>query len=85
MRFLFLFLLIGCNAPHKQLTPSDTKLKESERNWEQLYARELQNALKNEDDAAFYFFWPYYLQERLYNKCKKYNSKHNIDCICLQK
>ena len=39
----------------------------------------------SEDDAAFYFFWPYYLQERLYNKCKKYNSKHNIDCICLQK
>jgi len=55
VRFLFLFLLIGCNAPHKQLTPSDTKLKLVDRNWEQLYARELQNALKNEDDAAFYF------------------------------
>ena len=85
MRFLFfLLILFGCQTKHN-LKPSDTKFKESERNWEQLYARELHNALKNEDDAAFYFFWPYYLQERLYNKCKKYNSKHNIDCICLQK
>lgn len=85
MRFLFLFLLIGCNEPHKQLTPSGTKLNPVDRNWEKLYARELSNALINQDDLAFYFFWPLYMQERSYNKCKKYNTKHNINCSCLNK
>jgi len=83
VRFLFfLLILFGCQTKYN-LKPSDTKLKESERNWEQLYARELSNALKNEDNAAFYFFWPLYIQERSHNKCKKYNSKHNINCNCL--
>ena len=85
MRFLFLLLIFfGCQTKHN-FKPSDTKFKEIERNWEQLYSRELRNSLKNEDDVAFYFFWPLYLQERLYNKCKKYNAKHNTDCICLNK
>lgn len=85
MRFLFLLLILfGCQAKHNP-KPSDTELKESERDWEALYSRELSNALINQDDLAFYFFWPYYMQERLKNKCKKYNPKHNINCSCLNK
>jgi hypothetical protein len=83
VRFLFfLLILFGCQTKHN-LKPSDTQLKESECNWEALYARELSNALINEDDVAFYFFWPLYMQERSRNKCKKYNPKHNINCNCL--
>ena len=83
MRFLFfLLILFGCQTKHS-LKPSDTQFKDSERNWEALYARELSNALINEDDVAFYFFWPLYIQERSHNKCKKYNPKHNINCNCL--
>jgi len=83
MRFLFfLLILFGCQTQHN-LKPSDTKLKESERDWEALYARELSNALTHEDVAAFYFFWPLYMQERSRNKCKKYNIQHNINCNCL--
>ena len=85
MRFLFLFLILfGCQTKYSP-KPSDTEFKDSERDWEALYSRELLNALKNEDDVAFYFFWPLYIQERSHNKCKKYNTKHNINCSCLNK
>lgn len=82
MRFLFLFfILLGCQTKHNP-KPSDTILKDSDRDWEALYARELNNALKNEDVPAFYFFWPLYLKERFKNKCQKYNEQHNINCEC---
>ena len=72
MRFLFIILLlIGCQSHQYKPKPSDTKYKEQERNWEYLYAIELQNALTHEDDLAFYFFWPYYLEARYENKQKK--------------
>jgi hypothetical protein len=71
---ILLFLLCGCIQNNK-LKPSDTKLNISNRNWEELYARELFNALKNEDDLAFYFFWPYYLEARYENKLKKLDKQ----------
>ena len=72
MRFLFIILLlIGCQSNQHKPKPYDTKYKEEERNWEYLYAIELENALMNEDDLAFYFFWPYYLEARYENKQKK--------------
>lgn len=70
MRFVFIFLLfVGCQSNQYKLKPSDTKHKE--RNWEYLYALELKNALYNQDDAAFYFFWPLYLEARYENKQKQ--------------
>lgn len=75
MRFIIFILLIisSCQTNNiKKLKPSDTNLKHKEKNWEYLYAIELKRALENEDDLAFYFFWPYYLQER-------YNNKLNND------
>ena len=74
MRFLFvliIILLFGCK--HSQINkpkPFDTQLNKDERNWEHLYAIELKNALDNQDDMAFYFFWPLYLEARYENKLK---------------
>lgn len=74
MRFLFvliIILLFGCK--HNGLDksqPSDVQLNKDERNWEHLYAIELENALKNQDDMAFHFFWPLYLKARYENKLK---------------
>lgn len=78
MRFLFLIIFISSCSQHAQNlpTPKDTLFKESDRNWEYLYAKELDSALLNQDDPAFFFFWPYYLQERHKNKIKKLNDKN---------
>lgn len=74
MRYLFILIIIllfGCK--HNGVDrpqPSDTQLNKEERDWEHLYAIELQNALNNQDDLAFYFFWPLYLEARYENKLK---------------
>ena len=74
MRFYYILFLLCVSCPNK----STQKIKplNIEPNWEYLYSLELKSALKNEDDAAFYFFWPYYLQERYNNKLK--NAGHKI-------
>jgi len=83
MRFLLISLLLaGCAGKKIHLKPQDTKFQESNKNWEYLYALELDSALKNEDQLAFHFFWPYYLQARDQNKCKKYNQDHEHNCSC---
>ena len=79
-----LLMLSGCVSNKPSLKPSDTKFKESQRDWEYLYAKELDAAIKNEDIASFYFFWPYYLQERHRNKCKQYNEFHGKTCACTE-
>lgn len=62
MRFLFyLFLVMSCSHK-KEPTPKDTLFLDKNRDWEHLYAQELKAAIKHEDDAAFYFFWPEYLK-----------------------
>lgn len=71
MRLLFIILLLcGCQSTHYQVKPLDTRYKEEKRDWEYLYSIELKNALDNEDDVAFYFFWPLYLEARYQNKEK---------------
>ena len=72
MRLVFIFLLFfGCQTNEHNLKPLDTIPKEKERNWEYLYSLELKHALYNQDDAAFYFFWPLYLEARYENKQKQ--------------
>ena len=71
-------LLVSCSQT-STLKPSDTKLNIKNLNWERLYARELSNALKNEDDLSFHFFWPLYLEARQENKLKKLDKKSQID------
>ena len=79
-----LLMLSGCVSTKPSVKPSDTKFKETKRNWEYLYAKELDAALENEDAVAYYFFWPYYLQERHRNKCKQYNEFHGKTCACTE-
>lgn len=62
MRFLLCLLFtIGCSYK-KEPMPNDTLFLDKNRDWEYLYAQELKAAIDNEDDAAFYFFWPEYLK-----------------------
>jgi hypothetical protein len=77
------FFIISCQTQTIQPKPQDTKLKSSQKNWELLYAAELSSALKNDDVAAYYFFWPLYLQARYENKCKQYNELHGQSCNCI--
>ncbi len=72
MRLLFIWILFisSCTNSNK-LKPSDTLFKEEDRNWEEVYAIELERSLFHEDDVSFHFFWPYYLKERYLNKQKK--------------
>ena len=85
MRLLCLIcilLMTSCVSQQPKLQPKDTRFKESQRNWEYLYAAELDAALENEDVAAYHFFWPLYMQARYENKCKNYNPLHNVECNC---
>lgn len=75
--------MTSCVSQQPKLQPKDTRFKESQRNWEYLYAAELDAALENEDVAAYYFFWPLYMQARYENKCEKYNINHTISCDCI--
>ena len=76
--------MTSCVSQQPKLQPKDTRFKESQRNWEYLYAQELSAALENDDVAAYYFFWPLYMNERNKNKCKNYNPLHNVECNCEQ-
>lgn len=77
-----LLILSGCVSTKPSVKPSDTKFNESQRDWEYLYAKELDAALENEDVISYHFFWPYYLQERHRNRCKQYNEFHEKSCSC---
>tara|TARA_A100001011_G_scaffold344144_1_gene378992 strand:+ start:213 stop:413 length:201 start_codon:yes stop_codon:yes gene_type:complete len=62
LRLLPLFFLLGCVTTHKP-QPSDTKFKDSDRNWVKVYEHELKVAIENDDIEAWMFFWPEYLKE----------------------
>lgn len=79
-----LLMLSGCVSTKPSVKPSDTKFKETKRNWEYLYAKELDAALENEDAISYYFFWPLYMQARYENKCKLHNPLHKIECNCTE-
>ena len=79
-----LIFLSGCVISTQAPPPVERKIKKDTRNWEYLYAQELKSALENEDAVAYYFFWPYYLQERHRNKCKQYNEFHGKTCACTE-
>lgn len=74
MRLLALLLFFsGCAHIHDP-QPIDTIFKPQVKNWEKIYADELKAAIANEDDAAFYFFWPEYLKEIEKNKLSSVNQ-----------
>lgn len=66
MRILLAWLaLSGCASKHSPI-PSDTNLKESQRDWMSVYYAELEIAIENNDLESKYFF----LQEIIKMKYK---------------
>lgn len=54
-KYVYVVLLVGCATPHGP-RPQDTQFKESERNWLEIYRRELIICINNEDLEGFHFF-----------------------------
>ena len=73
VKSFFVFLLFASCQLVKpvKLDPYCIQLHQNDIDWEYLYSIELKNALDNEDDMAFHFFWPLYLEARYENKIKK--------------
>lgn len=71
-------LLVGCYQK-STLKPSDIELNIKNKDWEFLYAKELSNSLKHEDDLSFHFFWPLYLEARHEKKFKKLDKSGDIE------
>ena len=79
-----IFFITSCSLQQPVLNRKNTDFNKIPKNWEYLYSLELDAAIKNNDAAAFYFFWPLYIQARYQNKCKLHNPLHNIECNCPQ-
>lgn len=80
MKFLFIIIilvLIGCQTT--SIESPNNKGSDDPRDWEYLYSIELKNALDNQDDMAFHFFWLYYLEARHENKLKKLAKQQVLD------
>jgi len=72
--YILFLLFVSClNTSTDKPKPLNLEL-----NWEDIYAKELDRALKNEDHTAFRFFWPYYLQERYKNKLKQAGLNYEL-------
>ena len=67
LRFLLLFLLTGCSYKYNP-QPSDTKFKENQRNWEEVFIYEIKTAIENEDPEAYYFFMQELIKEKYYKE-----------------
>lgn len=76
MRFYYILFFLFFSYLHT--STNQPKPLNIELNWEHIYAKELDQALKNDDDTAFRFFWPYYLQERYKNKLKKSGLNYEL-------
>jgi hypothetical protein len=55
LKYVYVVLLAGCATPHGP-SPQDTKFQESERNWLEIYRRELIICINNGDAEGFHFF-----------------------------
>jgi len=60
--FCILLFMGGCSLKQEPQI-WDTELDPSKRNWEEVYEHELKEAIKNQDDESFHFFWPLYIKE----------------------
>ena len=61
---MYVALLAGCATPHGP-SSQDTKFKDSERDWVEIYRRELIICLENGDTEGFYFFMQELKNEKL--------------------
>ena len=63
-RFLLLILLTGC-VSHHDPQPADTKFDESKRNWVEVFTKEIEIAIENEDAEAYHFFMQELIREKV--------------------
>ena len=69
-----MILLVGCVATHNP-QPADTEFKDSERNWLEIYRRELIICINNGDAEGFHFFMQEIKNEKRRLKLEKALSK----------
>jgi len=69
-----LLLLCSCVVTHNP-QPSDTKFDESKRDWVEIYTKEIEAAIENEDEDAYHFFF----RELLVEKVKIWKEKRKND------
>ena len=67
MRFIILLVLLTSCVSKRSPQPSDTEFDPDDRNWTLVYIQEMNIALENNDDEAYYFF----MQELIKYKYKK--------------
>lgn len=53
------------------LQPSDTKFKDKERNWAEVYREEMKIATENDDREAWHFFFYELVRERIRQESQK--------------
>jgi len=73
LKVLPLLLLSGCATLHNP-QPSDTKFDNNNRNWEEVFVHEINVAIENQDEGAYYFF----MQELIKEKFKKAHPGREI-------
>jgi hypothetical protein len=70
LRLLPALLLLGCvstRGPH----PSDTEFKEEDKSWKQIFIQEMEIAVENKDNEAYYFFLQEIVKEEYKEKYGK--------------
>ena len=71
LRFLPMILLCGCVHMKHDLQPSDTKFKDKERDWAEVYREEMRIATENDDREAWHFFFHEFIKERVRQESQK--------------
>ena len=75
LRFLPIILLCGCVHMKHDLKPSDTKFRNEDRDWAEVYREEMRIASENDDRDAWHFFFYELIRERIRQEKEKSLTK----------
>lgn len=73
LRLLLLFLLSSCVIKHDP-QPYDTNFDPADRDWIEIYKKEIEIAIENNDYEAWSFFWREYMLEKTITREKLYDN-----------